>query len=163
MDMFRQTDGGAPYRVRGKEAMGQTEAESTTAQREDPQLRDRSAKDLVTEIAQKASLLARKEVALAKAEVKEQLRAEVKMASGLGVAAVCALLTFAMLLVAGVFALAEAGIMRGWVAALLVGLAVLLIGTVAGLLGWRKRVREPLPATRRTIGENVRWAKERMA
>lgn len=162
MDMFRRTDGGAQY-PGGEEAMGQTEAEGTTAQREDPQLRDRSAKDLVTEIAQKASLLARKEVALAKAEVKEQLRAEVKMASGLGVAGVCALLTLNMLLVAGVLALAEAGIMRGWVAALLVGLAVLLIGTVAGLLGWRKRVREPLPATRRTVGENVRWAKERMA
>ena len=143
--------------------MGQVEAEDTTALREDLQLRDRSVKDLVTEIAQKASLLARKEVALAKAEVKEQLRAEVKMASGLGVAGVCALLTLNMLLVAGVFALAEAGIMRGWVAALLVGLAVLLIGTVAGLLGWRKRVREPLPATRRTVEENVRWAKERMA
>jgi tetrahydromethanopterin S-methyltransferase subunit C len=143
--------------------MGQVEAEGTTALREDPQLRDRSVKDLVTEIAQKASLLARKEVALAKAEVKEQLRAEVKMASGLGVAGVCALLTLNMLLVAGVFALAEAGFTRGWVAALLVGLAVLLIGAVAGLLGWRKRVREPLPATRRTVGENVRWAKERMA
>ncbi|HEX7624949.1 MAG TPA: phage holin family protein [Anaeromyxobacteraceae bacterium] len=143
--------------------MGQVEAEGTTAQREDPQLRDRSVKDLVTEIAQKASLLARKEVALAKAEVKEQLRAEVKMASGLGVAGVCALLTLNLLLMAGVLALAEAEIMRGWVAALLVGLTVLLIGTVAGLLGWRKRVREPLPATRRSVGENVRWAKERMA
>jgi uncharacterized membrane protein YqjE len=143
--------------------MGQVETEGTTALREDPELRDRSVKDLVTEIAQKASLLARKEVALAKAELKEQLRAEVKMASGLGVAGVCALLTLNMLLVAGVFALAEAGIMRGWVAALLVGLALLLIGTVAGLLGWRKRVREPLPATRRSVGENVRWAKERMA
>lgn len=139
------------------------EHEGTVGQREEPLLRDRSVKELVTEIAQKASLLARKEVALAKAEVKEQVRAEVKMASGLGVAGVCALLTLNMLLVAGVFALMEAEIMRGWVAALLVALAVLLIGTVAGLVGWSRRVREPLPATRRSVEENVRWAKERMA
>jgi len=126
-------------------------------------LQDLSVKTLVTEIAQKASLLARTEVALAKAEVKEQVRAEIRMASGLGVAGVCALLTLNLLLVAGVFALAEAELMRGWVAALLFALAVLLIGTVAGLLGWRRRVREPLPVTRRSVEENLRWAKERMA
>jgi len=143
--------------------MDQLETEGAVAQREEPPLRNLSVKDLVTEIARKASLLARKEVALAKAEVKEQFRAEVKTASGLGVAGVCALLTVNMLLVAGVFALAEAEIMRGWVAALLVALVVLLIGTVSGLLGWRRRVREPLPATRRSVEENVRWAKERMA
>jgi Putative Actinobacterial Holin-X, holin superfamily III len=143
--------------------MDQPESEGTVAQRPDAQLQDLSVKTLVTEIAQKASLLARKEVALAKAEVREQLRAEVGMASRLGVAGVCALLTLALLLVAGVFALAEAQLMRGSVAALLFALAVLLIGTVAGLLGWRRRVREPLPATRRSVEENLRWAKERMA
>src|SRR6266567_2624397 len=112
--------------------MDQPVSEGPAAQRPDVQLQDLSVKTLVTEIAQKASLLARTEVALAKAEVKEQVRAEIRMASGLGVA--------------GVFALAEAELMRGWVAALLFALAVLLIGTVAGLLGWRRRVREPLPA-----------------
>lgn len=143
--------------------MDQPGSEGTAAERPDAQLQDLSVKTLMTEIAQKASLLARKEVALAKAEAKEQLRAEVGMASGLGVAGVCALLTLNLLLVAGVFALAEAQLMRGWVAALLFALAVLLIGTVAGLLGWRRRVREPLPATRRSVEENLRWAKERMA
>ena len=126
-------------------------------------LRDRSVKDLVTDIAQKASLLARHEVALAKAEVKEQLRAEVKMASGLGIAGVCALCTLNLLLVAVAFALFEAEVMKGWAAALLVALAVAIVGAVAGLLGWRRRVRAPLPATRRSVEENVRWAKERMA
>ena len=143
--------------------MDQVERNGAMGQRDEPPLWDRSVRELVTEIAQKASLLARKEVALAKAEAKEQLRAEVKMASGLGLAGVCALLTLNMLLVAGAFALAEAEIMRGWVAALLVALVVLLIGTVAGLLGWSRRVREPLPATRRSVEENVRWAKQRIA
>jgi putative superfamily III holin-X len=128
-----------------------------------PHLRGLTARELVTELAQKASLLARKEVELAKSEAREQLRAEVKMASGLGVAGVCALLTVQLLLVSLVFALAEAEIMRGWLAALIVAAVVLAIGTVAGLMGWKRRVRNPLPATRRSVQENVRWAKERVA
>lgn len=126
-------------------------------------LRDRTTRDLVTELARKAGELARKEVALAKSEVKEDLRAEIKMASGLGVAGVCALITVQMLLVALVFGLAEAGVLRGWLAALIVAAVVLAIGTAAGLIGWGKRVRKPLAATRRSVEENVRWVKERMA
>ena len=123
----------------------------------------RKTRDLVTELARKAGELARKEVALAKSEVKEDLRAEIKMASGLGVAGVCALLTVQMLLVALVLGLSEAGVLSGWLAALVVAAVVLAIGTAAGLIGWGKRVRRPLAATRRSVEENVRWVKERMA
>ncbi len=125
--------------------------------------RARPTRDLVTELARKAGELARKEVALVTSEVKEDLRAEIKMASGLGVAGVCALLTLQMLLVALAFGLAEAGVLRGWLAALVIAAVVLAIGTVAGLIGWGKRVRTPLSATRRSVEENVRWVKERMA
>ncbi|HET9594894.1 MAG TPA: phage holin family protein [Anaeromyxobacteraceae bacterium] len=120
-------------------------------------------KDLVRELAQKASLLAKKEIALAKSEAKEDLRAEIKMASGLGVAGVCALCTLNLLLVAVVFALFEAELLHGWLAALLVAAVVLAIGTIAGLVGWSKRVRKPLSTTRRSIEDGVRLAKERMA
>jgi hypothetical protein len=126
-------------------------------------LRAMSTRDLVTELARKASELARKEVALAKSEVKEDLRAEIRMASGLGVAGVCALLTLQMLLVALALGLAEADVMSGWLAALVIAGVVLLIGTVAGWIGWMKRVRKPLDATRRSLEENVQWVKERMA
>ena len=128
-----------------------------------PHLRGLTARELVTELAQKASLLVRKEIELAKAEAREQIRTEVKAASGLGVAGVCALLALNMLLVALVAALAQGGVMSGWLAALVVAAVVLAIGTVAGLIGWSKRVRKPLPATRRSVEENVRWAKERVA
>ena len=120
-------------------------------------------KELVREIAHKASLLVKKEIALAKSEAKEDLRAEIKMASGLGVAGVCALCTLNLLLVAVVVALFEAEVMHGWLAALLVAAVVLAIGTIAGLVGWSKRVRQPLDATRRSIEDGVRLAKERMA
>ena len=136
-------------------------AEGTNASR--PELRQRSMRDLVTELARKASELARSEVALAKAEVREDLRAEIRMASGLGIAGICAILTLALLLVSAVFALAESGTMQGWLAALVVAAGVLAVGTVAGLIGWAKRVKKPLGATRRSLEENVRWAKERIA
>jgi hypothetical protein len=128
-----------------------------------PDPRSLPLRELATEIARKASLLARREVALARTEVKEQLRAEVLMASGLGIAGVCALVTVQMLLVALVLGLAEAGVARGWLAALVAAGVALAAGTVAGLVGWGKRVRQPLDATRRSARENVRWVKDRMA
>ena len=126
-------------------------------------LRGLSTRQLVTELARKASLLARKEVALAKSEVREDLRTEIRTATGLGVAGVCTLCTLNLLLVALVLALTEADVLRGWVAALIVAAVVLAIGTVAGLVGWSRRVRAPLDATKRSVQENVRWAKDRMA
>jgi hypothetical protein len=128
-----------------------------------PTLRERPTRDIVSELARKASELAREEVALAKAEVKRDLRAEIKMASGLGVAGLCAIWTVSLLLAAIVFALAESGVMPGWAASLLVAAVVLAIGTVAGLIGWAKRVKTPLEATRRSVKDNVSWAKERIA
>ncbi len=122
-----------------------------------------STRVLVTELARKAGELARKEVALAKSEMKEDLRTEIRMASGLGVAGVCALMTIQLLLVAVVFAVSEAGVLPGWLASLILAAIVLAIGTVVGLIGWRKRVRTPLERTRHSVQENVRWVKERMA
>jgi hypothetical protein len=120
-------------------------------------------KDIVTELARKASLLARKEVELAKAELKADVRAEIKMASGLGVAGLCGIFTVQLLLVAVVLALTEAGVMPGWAAALLVAAVVLAVGTGAGLWGWARRVRKPLDATRRSLREGVQWTKEQIA
>lgn len=138
-------------------------ATHVTGERGIDPLRALSTRDLVTELAKKASALARKEVELAKAEIRTDLRAEVKMASGLGVAGVCALVTLQLLLTAVVLALMEGGVMPGWAAALVVGAVVLAIGTAAGLWGWAKRVRKPLDTTRRSLEENVRWAKEQVA
>lgn len=122
-------------------------------------------RELVTELARKASELARKEVELAKTEIRADLRAGVKTASGLGVAGVCALVTLQLLLTAVVLALMEAGVMPGWAAALVVAAVVLAVGTAAGLWGWAKskRIRKPLDTTRRSLQESVRWAKRQIA
>ncbi len=126
-------------------------------------LRRMRTKDLVTEVARKASALARKEVELAKAEIRTDLRDEVKMAGGLGAAGLFAIWGVELLLVAIVLALMESGLLPGWAAALIVAAVVFAIGAGIGLWGWSRRVKKPLDATRRSLGEDVRWAKERLA
>jgi hypothetical protein len=129
----------------------------------DDPLRDMRTRDLVTELARKGRLLVRKEIELAKAEVKADVRREVRTAGGLGVAGICALFTVQLLLAALVLALREANLLPGWAAALVVAAATLAIGTGVGLWGWARRVRTPLDSTRRSLKENVRWTKERIA
>jgi uncharacterized membrane protein YqjE len=124
-------------------------------------LESMSNKELLQHITQNAVLLAKKEVELAKSELKADLKKEVAMAKGLGVAGLCAIWTVSMMLVAVAMALGTA--LPQWAAALIVAAAVLLVGTVAGLVGWGKRVKEPLETTRRTLKEDVQWAKERIA
>jgi uncharacterized membrane protein YqjE len=126
-------------------------------------LRGMGTRELVTELARKASLLARKEVELAKAELKADVRSEIRAASGLGVAGLCGIFTIQLLLVAIVLALMEGDVLPGWAAALVVAAVVLAVGTVAGLWGWGRRVRKPLDTTRRSLQEDVRWAKEQIA
>jgi len=120
-----------------------------------------STRELIGEVASKVGLLVRKEIELAKTELKADVKQEVAMASGLGVAGVCALVTLNLLCVAAVLALAT--VMPGWGAAIVVAAAVLAVGTIAGLLGWAKRVKEPLDATRRTLKEDLEWTREKIA
>jgi putative superfamily III holin-X len=126
-------------------------------------LRRMRTKELVTEVARKAGQLARKEVELARVELRADLRSEIRMASGLGVAGLCAILGVQLLLTALVLGLMEAGLLPGWAAALIVAAVVFGVGAGVGLWGWGRRVRRPLDTTRRSLQEDVRWAKERMA
>ena len=98
---------------------------------------------------------------LAKVELKADLKAEVGMAKGLGVAGLCAIWAVSLILVAAALALGT--MMAAWAAALLVAAVVLIVGGIAGMVGWGKRVKEPLETTRRTLKEDVQWAKERIA
>jgi hypothetical protein len=120
-----------------------------------------STTELLKEITSKAALLARKEIELARAEIKSDFESELAMVKTLGVAAVFGITTLNLLFVAGVFALART--MDGWLAALLVAAVTLLIAVGAGVYGWSRRVTRPLERTRRTLEEDVKWAKERLA
>jgi hypothetical protein len=126
-----------------------------------PPVEQLSNRELVSRTLETVTLLVKKEVELARAELKADLKAEVAMAKGLGVAGLCALFTANLILVA--IAMALGNVLQEWAAALLVAGVVLAVGTVAGLIGWGKRVKDPLAATRRTLKEDVQWAKERIA
>ena len=117
--------------------------------------------ELLERLVSKMTALARKEVELAKEEISRDVRREAAMAKGLGVAGVCALVTLNLLCVA--LALFLAQWMPAWGGALVVAAVVMSIGTIAGFVGWKRRVTSPLKETRRTLGEDVRWAKERIA
>jgi hypothetical protein len=123
--------------------------------------RQLSNRALLGEITGKATLLARKEIELAKAEIREDLRAQLGMVKALSVAMVAALLGVNLLFVAGVLALALT--MPGWLAALIVGGGLLLIAAIAAYLGWRRLVTNPLAKTRQTLKEDMQWVKERLA
>ena len=118
------------------------------------------AKDLVRDIADKAQELIRKELKLARVELKADLQAELFSAKGLGGAALCALFALNMLLVT--LALVIAHWLPEWLSALLVAVALLLAAGGLGLWAWSQRVKEPLHTTRKTLEEDLHWAKRKL-
>jgi hypothetical protein len=120
-----------------------------------------STAQLLRQVTAKSALLVRREVDLAREELRADMAAELATAKALAIAAALALTTLDLLLVAVVFAFVP--LIEGWLAALLVAGATLLVAVVVGMVGWSRRVRRPLERTRRTLEEDVRWAKERLA
>lgn len=124
-------------------------------------LHDVPLKDLLAALTGSVKSLASQEVALAKAEMRSDVKSSVAMAKSFGVAAVCGLLGVSMLLVAAVLALAT--LLPGWAAALIVAAPFVLAAAAAGAIGWTRRVREPLGMTRTSLKESLEWAKDRLA
>jgi Putative Actinobacterial Holin-X, holin superfamily III len=118
-------------------------------------------RDLVSGIVSKATLLARKEVELVKAEIKADLQTHISMVKSLAIAALFAVVGLSVLLVAAVFALAP--YVAPWLAALVLGGALVAAGVVLGYIGWARRVVNPLALTRKTLREDLQWAKEHLA
>lgn len=127
----------------------------------DHEVRSLSTVELVSRVVKAGSLLIAKEVELARAEIKADLQAELGVLKLLIAAAIAAVLGMNLLLVAAVFALT--GWMPGWLAALALGGVVLAIAVGLGLIGWARRVSSPLAVTRKTVKEDMQWAKERLA
>jgi hypothetical protein len=123
--------------------------------------RELSNRALISEITGKASLLAKKEIELAKAEIRADLLGQLGMVKALGVAALAALFGVNMLLVAGVLALGAT--IPSWLAALIVGGVLLVAAVILGYIGWKRMVTNPLALTRQTLKEDVQWVKERLA
>lgn len=120
-----------------------------------------STLQLVKEIALNASLLVKKQVELARTELRADVRTEAKVAGGLTLAAVCAIITVTLLLMTAAFALAL--VMPAWGAGLIVsGVMAAAVAVLAGL-SWRRRVRKPLATSRTALSRDIRFTKERFA
>jgi hypothetical protein len=116
---------------------------------------------LVKEIAAQATLLVKKQVALARTEIKADARTEAKAAGGLGIAAVGAIIFVTLLLVTAALALSL--VLPAWAAGLIVsGVVAAAVAIVAGV-SWKRRVRQPLAHSRNVLRADVRFAKERFA
>ena len=136
------------------------EAYMATALRRGEPVEALSTRELIGEILGKASLLIKKEAELAKAEIKADLKSELAVVKGFAIALVCALMGLNTLLVALVLGLALW--IPGWLAALITALVMLALGAVIGYISWTRRVM-PLAVTRKTLKEDMQWAKERLA
>ena len=125
------------------------------AGREGP-LATASTVELVGRLAEEAKELVKKEVELAKSELRGEWKSELKMAAGFAVTAILALVTLNLLFVALVLALAET--LPGWASALNVAAGTMVIGGAAGAIAWAYRVRKLLPRTQKTLKEDAQWA-----
>lgn len=126
------------------------------------QLSELPMAQLLRRLSDQTSLLAREEVALAKAELSEKGRRASRGAGMFGAAALLALYGVGALIAAGIVALALA--LSTWLSALIVGAALLLLAGIAALAG-RAQVRRATPPMPRqtveTVKEDVQWAKSR--
>jgi Putative Actinobacterial Holin-X, holin superfamily III len=145
----------------GESTMTQPTTDSTLHSALDLEARSLSTRELVGRVLKAGSLLVAKEVELARAEIKADLDAELGMVKLLIAAALAAVLGLNLLLVSAVFALTHW--LPAWLAALGLGGLFLVVSLVLGLIGWNRRVSSPLAITRKTVKEDMQWAKERLA
>jgi len=120
-----------------------------------------SSLGLVKEIAAQTGLLVKKQVELARTELKADARTEAKAAGGLGLAAIGAIIAVTLLLVTAALALAL--VMPAWAAGLIVSGFVLAVVAIVAAVSWNRRVRQPLQHSRNGLRRDVRFAKERFA
>ena len=120
-----------------------------------------STPELVKELAAHLGTLVRKQIELAKAELRADLRAEILTARTLGIAALAALIAVNLLLVTAALVLSL--MMPAWLAGLIVTGFALAVAAVTAGIGWSRRLRKPLARSRHALEEDVRRTKERLA
>lgn len=120
-----------------------------------------SSADLVKELTSNASLLVQRQVKLATMEAKEELKKGKTMVSLFGIAGVCAYAGVVLCLVAAALAIGAALDGRYWAGALIVAAALFLPAIVTGLIGYQRRIKNPLARTRAEISKEMTWAKYR--
>jgi hypothetical protein len=136
-----------------------------TVRRLDDQAAELSNRELLGRILSESSELVRREVALARTELIADLSAEVKVAKTVGAGAVLALCGLNLALVAIVLAIAPLVVnhVSSWALAAIGAVVLLATAGVFTVVGWQRRVKQPLHRTRKHLHEDVTFMKERLA
>lgn len=113
---------------------------------------------LVREAIDEARDLVRIEVALAREELKEEVRRGKGGIAAIGAAAVLGIAGLTMLIASIAFAAA-----RSWLVAVLLGAGLVAGAGLLAWLGWRNVPRAPLPATRERLESSLRDFRGRTA
>ncbi|MGE5476060.1 MAG: phage holin family protein [Bacteroidales bacterium] len=123
---------------------------------------DRPLATLFSELTQETISLFRKEIQLARSELTDKARQAGRGAAEIAAGAVVLLAALGALTAAAILGLSQ--VVQPWLAALIVGGALLLIGGVV-LASGLSNVRSGNLAPRRTMDtlrDNTRWAKEQL-
>jgi len=119
-----------------------------------------SNRDLWKTLLSDANELVKTEVALAKSELRRDLKQEATMAAGIGTGALLAYAGIIMLFVTVVLALGR--VMPAWGAGLVVTGLLFAAAAASAAIGWTRRVRVPLERTRREAQATLALARERI-
>ena len=148
------TGQGVGYDVGGGTAVG-----STAAPTQYPDVEDQSLGSLIGQLSSNVSTLMRQEVALAKAELREEAKKAGKGAGMLGAAGLAGHFVLLFLSLTLMWAIGEA--LPLWAAALIVMVLWAVIGAVLFMMG-RKQLKEVNPKpeqTVETLKEDKEWVK----
>jgi uncharacterized membrane protein (DUF485 family) len=124
-------------------------------------LESRATGSLLAQLFRDGSDLVKKEMELARAEVRSEIKGVMAKTIGMAAAALCALIGVSLLCAAAVLGLAQR--MAGWQAALLVAVFMFVIAWLVMLTARRRADHKPFERTQRTLKEDVRWAREQTA
>ena len=123
---------------------------------------DRSTSELLRDLSQQTGDLVRKEMELAKAELREKGKAAGIAGGMFGGAGVIALYGVGALIAAAILGLAI--VLDAWLAALLVGVGCLAVAGILALTGKKKVEQATPPVPEQAIEsskEDVEWTKQR--
>lgn len=120
-----------------------------------------SLTQILKEIRVKSLKLLRKEIDLVKTELKADIKSEIFMVGGMGIAAVLIFLSISMLLVTLILALSE--VLPSWAAGLIVSAVLLLTAAIVAFISWKKRVKNPLRRTREVLETDLKMKRGSLA
>jgi Flp pilus assembly protein TadB len=125
---------------------------------------DQSIADLLRSTLHDAQDLVRGEIALAKAEMRQEVKKVGAGAAALAGAAVAGLIAVVFLLTALAWGIAAAFVWPVWTGFAIVGAVVLLVAVVLGMVGKKRFTSEQrMPLTTETMKETLQWTRAHKA